>query len=517
MPPLLKQRYAQLISEREPFLTKGRASAELTIPALLPPQGHSNTTEYPTPYQSIGAQGVNNLASKLLLTLLPPNTSCFRLIITDFMLKKLEATARGEVEEGLAQIERSAMEDIEAKALRVPVFESLKQLLISGNALLYMAKTGVAKTLNLDQYVVRRDGMGTVLEIVTIEAVDKSMLPATIRDVIGTQDDACIYKNFDLYTGVFLSEDGQSYEVWQECEGIEVPKSRGVFKFDKLPFIPLRFSRVSGESYGRGFIEEYMGDLISLEDLTKSIVDGSSAAARLLFLVAPNSATKAGNLAKARNGDFVAGNAADVTTLQVNKAADFSVAERTIQRLEIRLSLVFLMNSAVQRNAERVTAEEIRYMAQELESALGGIYSLLSLELQLPLMRLILNDLQAKKRVPKLPKEVKPVIVTGIEALGRGQELGKMSTLMQYLAPLGADVIAKEINLDDYIKRVIASLGIDSLGLLKTAEQKDSEQAAAQQQAQQQMTEQTMAQMAQRAAPELTKQAGQPQPQPEEQ
>lgn len=511
MPPSLKQRYEQLFSDREPFLIKGRTAAELTIPSILPPRGHSNLTEYPTPYQSIGAQGVNNLSSKLLLTLLPPNTSCFRLTITDFTLKNLEAEARGEVEEGLAQIERAAMEDIEAKAVRVPVFEALKHLLIVGNALLYMEKSGATKIIPLEQYVVRRDGMGNILEIIILEAIDKSLLPTDVRERVGAEGDTSVYKNYDLYTGVFRSEDGKSFEVWQEVEGFEVPSGRGVYKADKLPFIPLRLMRISGENYGRSFVGEYMGDLISLEDLTKSIVDGASAAARILFLVAPNSATKSSNLAKAANGAFVAGSANDVTTLQLNKSADFSVAERTITRLETRLSLVFLMNSSVQRNAERVTAEEIKFMAQELESALGGVYSLLSLELQLPLMRLILNELQAQKRVPKLPKEVKPVIVTGIEALGRGQELGKLSTLLQYLAPLGADVIAKQINIGDYIKRVVSSLGIDALGLLKTEEQIAQEAQEAQQAQQQQLTDQTMAQMAQKATPELTKQAGQQQ------
>ncbi|WP_416142518.1 portal protein [Escherichia coli] len=47
-------------------------------------------------------------------------------------------------------------------------------------------------------------------------------------------------------------------------------------------------------------------------------------------------------------------------------------------------------NSAVQRTGERVTAEEIRYVASELEDTLGGVYSILSQELQLPLVRVLL-------------------------------------------------------------------------------------------------------------------------------
>ena len=80
------KRYTQLETDRTPFLARAREAAELTIPTLMPPDGHSGSTSYSTPYQSIGARGVNNLASKLLMTLLPPNSPFFRLTMDDFDL-----------------------------------------------------------------------------------------------------------------------------------------------------------------------------------------------------------------------------------------------------------------------------------------------------------------------------------------------------------------------------------------------------------------------------------------------
>ena len=53
------------------------------------------------------------------------------------------------------------------------------------------------------------------------------------------------------------------------------------------------------------------------------------------------------------------------------------------------------------------------------------------------------------------------------------------------LQPLGPDVIKKELNLDDYIDRLGASLGIDTQGLIKSPEQKQQEAQAKQQQMQQ--------------------------------
>ena len=97
------QRYEQLVSERETFLDRARECARLTIPTLMPESGHSQSSRFYTPYQGIGARGVNNLAAKLLLSLLPPNSPFFRLTIDDFTLEELtkQEGMRAKVEEGL--------------------------------------------------------------------------------------------------------------------------------------------------------------------------------------------------------------------------------------------------------------------------------------------------------------------------------------------------------------------------------------------------------------------------------
>jgi len=498
------KRYSQLESERDTFLERGREAAKLTIPTLLPDEGHSGSTIYATPYQGIGARGVNNLASKLLLALLPPNSPFFRLTIDDFDLQAIAGDNRGQVEEGLARIERAAMQEIESKAIRVPVFEALKLLIVTGNALVYMPKEGGMKVFRPDRYCIKRDAMGNLLEIITKESVSALMLPEEVRSIIPPSETPV--KNYDLYTHVKATAKG--FEVRQEVAGIEVPKSRGTFKKDNSPFIPLRFIRIDGEDYGRGFIEEYIGDLRSLEALTQAIVQGSAASAKVLFLVRPNGSTKSRDLARAPNGAFLNGDANDVSTLQVQKAGDFRVSLETMRMINDRLSAAFLLNSSVQRAAERVTAEEIRFMAQELETALGGVYSILSQEFQLPLINLLLETLTKQGKMPRMPKDsVKPTVVTGIEALGRGQDLNKLATFLQYLQPLGTEVIASEMNIGDYIDRLAASLGIDTSGLIKSPEQKAQEQMMAQQMQQQQMLEQGAMGMAQSAAPQLAKAA----------
>ncbi len=488
--------YEQMASDRDSFLSRARNCAELTIPTLMPPEGHTGSTQYVTPYQSVGARGVNNLASKLLMTLLPPNQSFFRLTIDDFDLTELGGDARGKAEEALARIERSATQEVESKAIRVPTFEALKQLIVSGNVLVHMPPKSGMKVFRLDRYVIQRDTMGNILKIIVKESIAYDALPKEVLEALMENPEYQVdtnKKECDIYTCV--KRVGKKFEVHQEVHDIIIPSTKGSYTEDKLPWMALRFIAVDGNNYGRSFCEEIVGDLKSLEALTKAIVEGSAASSKLLFLVRPNGTTKMRSIADAPNGGIISGDANDVTTLQANKFNDFRVAQETMQKITERLSFAFLLNSSVQRQAERVTAEEVRYMAQELETALGGIYSVLSQEFQVPLVNLLLGKMQKEGKMPKFPKDtLKPQIVTGLEALGRGQDLNKLSQFLQMLQPLGNEVIASELNIGDYLDRLGASLGIDTQGLVKSDEQKQQEA----QQQQEMMQQQQMMQMAEK-------------------
>ena len=498
------QQYSTMTTSRESFLKRAREASKLTIPTLIPESGHTYTSDYPTPYQSIGARGVNNLASKMLMALLPPNSPFFRLIIDDFDLANLIGEdKRGPVEEGLAKIERAALHEIEAEAMRVPIYEALKHLIVGGNALLHLPNKGVMRVFHLDSYTVKRDVQGNIIKIIVKETLSAKTLPVDLQKYVDiTAEDS--FKTYDLFT--CIKREAKRYEIYQEIQGNPIEESFGQYPLDQLPWIPLRFNRIDNEDYGRGFVEEYIGDLKSVEGLSQAIVEGSAAAAKVLFLVKPNGTTKLRTLAESPNGAIVAGDANDVSTLQLNKSTDFRVANEMLQYLTNRLQFAFLMNSSVERQAERVTAEEIRYKAQELEMALGGVYSVLSQELQVPLVKLLLARLTKQGKMPKFPKNtVKPEIVTGVEALGRGQDLNKLATFLQYLQPLGQQIIAQEMNIGDYIDRLGASLGIDTSGLIKTSEEKQMEKQMIEQQRQQMMQQQMMQDVVKGSAPPLAK------------
>ena len=480
--------YSKLEGKRYQYVDRARQCSKLTLPYIMPDEGFGAHSRLETPFQGIGARGVNNLASKLLLALLPPNAPFFRLNVDAKGLADEGAPAElvTEIETALQQVEESVMDEISRETYRTALHEALKHLIVSGNALVYLPEEGGMRVFHLDRFCVERDPMGNILYICTKEELSHMSLSPEMKQLAGAEGGEGADDVVHLYTAVCRKENG--WQVWQEINGNKIPDSEGLYALDKNPFIPLRFSRIDGEDYGRGYVEEYLGDLQSLESLQRSLVEGSAAAAKVLFLVNPNGTTRAKTLAESPNGAIAQGNAADVSVLQLNKFNDFRIVQEAIVKIEERLGHAFLLTSGVVRNAERVTAEEIRMLGQELETAIGGLYSLLSVELQMPLVNRLMAVMNKKRKLPKLPKDiVNPVIITGVEALGRGHDLQKLDLFLAGAAQVvGPEAVAQYLSVGEYFKRRATSLGIKTAGLVKSDEQMAQE---AQQAQMMQMTE----------------------------
>jgi hypothetical protein len=123
-------------------------------------------------------------------------------------------------------------------------------------------------------------------------------------------------------------------------------------------------------------------------------------------------------------------------------------------------------------------------LSQELEAALGGLYSILSQEFQLPLVTRLMDRMSKKGRLPKLPKDiVKPTVVTGVEALGRGNDLNRLDMFLAGANQVvGPEAVAQYVNVGDYFKRRATALGIETEGLIKSDEELQQQMQQAQQQ-----------------------------------
>ena len=508
------QRYDDLAQDRDYYLSRGRACARLTIPYLIPTTSEPvpDTKEsYPVPWNGIGARGVLNLASRMLLGLLPPTQQFFRFSLDEAELARqgVSPEEKSNFETVLSQIERQVLREIEASNDRVVFHEALLHLIVGGNALLHIAPEGL-RCFHLNRYVCQRDPMGNPLEVIICEQLAVETLPERIQEMVRAKDDddditsgliddvvnpVPRRDNGDtvrIYTYIKWERNGQGKEgivKWhQEVNNKVIPGSEFSRPESVSPWLPLTMIRADGQQYGISYVETAaLADLQTVEALCQAIAEGSLASSKILFLVKPSGVTKAANLANSPNGAFVTGDPNDVMALQVQKSTDLQVAMQGKTQIEARLSQAFMLADV--RDSERTTAEEVRLTALQIENSLGSIYSVLQTTFQVPYVARKLDILQREKKVPKLPNDlVKPVMTVGLAAVGRGNDLEQLvrftTTLGQTMGPEGLATYVKPTEL---IKRLAYSMGIDTLGLIKSEEELMQEQQAAQQQAQQQM------------------------------
>jgi len=517
-----KQRYDVLQGDRSQFLDKAWEASMLTLPYLIRREEDydKGTRILPTPWQSVGAKGVVTLASKLMLALLPPQTTFFKLQVDESKVPpemyESRPGVKTEMEQSFAKIERTIMESIAASDDRVVVHQALKHLVVGGNALIFMNKDQL-KMYPLNRYVVCRDGNGNVTEIVTKEKVAKKLiekfLPKEIQDKTDQRvgdDKSSDYKGEEVEIYTHVKRQGSKVVWYQEVYGKIIPTSYGKAPLDQNPWLPLRFNTVDGEAYGRGRVEEFLGDLKSLEALSQALVEGAAAAAKVIFTVSPSSTTKPAVLAKAGNGAIVQGRPDDIGVVQVGKTADFRTALEQSNIFEKRLSEAFLVMNV--RDSERTTAEEVRMTQSELEKQLGGLFSLLTVEFLVPYLNRKLATMQRSGSIPKIPSDlVKPTIIAGVNAVGRGQDTETLTQFLQTLAQtMGPESIQTYINPEELVKRLATAQGIDTLNLVKSPEEVQGQQQQQQQQAAQSEQDLAMAKQAsQFQANEIKANAGQ--------
>lgn len=450
---LLKREFSAKSAEREDVITRCEQYAGWTLPIVFPDADVVETDEMQHDYQSVGAQAVTNLANKIMMTLFQPSKPFFRTQLSDEQRAEVaaeEQLSSAQIDAALAQTEREGMKELDKMHIRVSMNSVIPQLIITGNSLLHTPENKPAQVYSLRDYVMSRNLSGEptktiVREEITVSGLDEEL--EALATVHGYHENDKV----SLYTGIQKVGE-ERYVVWQELEDIcYCHKQIGVYSKDTLPWIPLTWNLTRGKDYGTGLVENYAGDFHTLSTLAETSRDYAIVITDIKNLVDPTGMTDVREITEAPSGAYVHGREGDiyVHTPQVANAADF--LDTRFDKVARRIGAAFLLNTAVTRDAERVTAAEIRMQAQELEGSLGGVYTRLATELQLPLAKRLL------RKVDKTFTVVEPVIVTGFESLSRNSELDNFRAFMQDLIIL-ADV-PEEVRDRMKFGDVIATLG----------------------------------------------------------
>lgn len=422
--------WAECHGKRSGMLTRIERYATLTIRKVCYPDNFDVVnTDDSHDYQSVGAQAVNHLCNKLMLAMFAPSRPFAKLKPG----KRAAATAQRmrmtevQVNDILAKGERDAVAELDNRGQRPKLFQVMRHLVVAGNCLLILDRKGM-RVIGIKNYIVKRNIWGEVMHIVIRERLNFDELDKDIVALYRKQYQDNTQVNF--YKWIKREENG-SYSMTQWLDEKRLPKQyNGRWPADRLPYVALTWDLADESDYGTGLVEEYVGDFESLSVLAESVVDGGVLGTEFRWMVNPTGQTSVDDLNNSENGDALPGLPTDVAPTQGGNPQAISTADAISDKFEKRIARGFLMGSAVIRDAERVTTEEVRLTANELETAYGSVYSSLAGSLQQPVARWLFDaiELDIKKADFDL------AIITGLDALSRGGDLDNFRLAMGDMA-----------------------------------------------------------------------------------
>ena len=237
--------YDSLTGRRQAVEDMARKMAELTLPFSFPPLGYIEGDDLPGNNQSIGAQCVNTLVSKLADVAFPPGHPCLRLLPEETDIQQAVTEDPEQWANTMLAMMRLALTHTTAFytiGMRSGYIEYIRQLLVAGNCLWKHLKWRSPTWHRMDSYVVQRSTTGLQLAIVhkvcvSIAGLDddtKAFIEERMQATVeGDKPESAKSKweqEVDIYCAqMFIppssgdDETEGSFRYWEEYKGEYIP------------------------------------------------------------------------------------------------------------------------------------------------------------------------------------------------------------------------------------------------------------------------------------------------------
>lgn len=486
-----RELWESMTRDRSGMMSRKERQAEVTIPSTLPEDNYSVKNDSLTNgASSLGAQGATNIVNKLMLAMFAPGVSFMKLELAakekaKFM-EQLQLKDDSLLTDVLAEGEREALRVLEQSGSRPALYEGLSALVCVGDVLMDLSDPKIISFISLRDYAVERNRKGVVLRICFRECTRVDDLDdeaqREYRTAVPTckpRDKVTVYTTVKLVRGMYRSS------VWVEDVALSTRHS-GKWKAENLPYRALTWRLPLGQDYGVSLAEDYSNDLGTHDIVSEALADGSVLAAQFRWACNPGGITQPEDVENGPNGGVIPADPNDLKLIFANIGAQLQAVASVEETYARRLGRGFLMNTSVTRQAERVTAEEMRIQAMELEQSLGGVYSRLAIDMQGPISRWQLRAADINIRGTK----IQPTIITGLDALSRSAELQRMMGFLSDVAQLAE--IPQEtrmmLNEEPIISDMAAGRGVNRSKYVASVDEinqrrQDAAQAEANQQA----------------------------------
>jgi hypothetical protein len=497
----IRSTFDQHDADRQESLDRARLCAALSKPHILPPEGWDDGELLPQTFSALATRGITNLEGRLLLALFPPGMPFFKLRaasrfkydpdVDPEMLQAFEDRLRIHELVIMSRLERDEAKggtNARRAGFRSRMRTAISQLLVTGDVLIQMTDEYQIRVHRRDNYVVNRDTGGDVRFMITREHIDPLTLTEEQMMLAGINAEEAAAKPTtdrmeELYTRIMWQPISKAWVIEQEINRKIIVTSEEKF----TPYFPVPYQLPPTAHYGRGIIEDNLGDVRALNELTERLLDFAAMSSKFMFVTDYSSQVRPQDLAlptgSVIQGRVQGGQVSDVALLKNDKQGDFNVVQTVRSQIASDISKVMMMEAEQLPTYERASRLHVERVAMELEGALGGVYAPIADSLQIPLIERLQYQLTRDGSLPSLPDDsVEVEAVTGISALSREGDQQKLLQLLQTVANMGPDMLGR-IDRGVLLDVLVRHSGIYEPGLVKTEEQVQQEQAAMQQQA----------------------------------
>lgn len=422
------------------IVEKSRLYAKFTLPSLLRVSEdmlNQDDQEVTRDYQSVGALLVNSLAPKIT-ELLFPSTRPFVSLSYNDPESELDSDEVAEVSGAMIKLQDAVAESLRENSSVSTLTTLIKHLIVYGNPVLYRdAKEDTHRIYPVDTASMRRDGRGKVIDCIIKERVAQIVLPDTVRSMYGHDNEDTTERY--LYTRIRYTLNAAGvggYTITQVVQDFpDYIIGSAYYPEGTCPYVFPVWQLREGDHYARGMIEDYSPEFARLSMVSESSALYMQEALKVLHLVQGGGAA-VDDVMNAECGEAIpdpSSSGGGVRGYEVGDYQKVLQARDEVAAIVQRLSAAFMYSANV-RDAERVTAAEIKQVAQEVERSLGGPYASLAKTLQIPLAKLHLSELNPAM-LPALVQDVLQIkVIAGVDALGRSAKATQLLQALQETA-----------------------------------------------------------------------------------
>lgn len=504
----LEERYQTYDNAREQVIDRARDHASYTLPRLMESGWGSEIPgledhDIVELFWHKPGQNSTQLANKLTNAIFPANGAPFFEFESSSQLRELYESQQiteeewEELDRLRVNFENDLHSDLQSSNFRSQLFMSILKVIIMPNDLIYMDDDYEFRSYRIDQFVIRRDIKGKIVEYMTRDWVEADLLDEKLSS-ISKKGSTQAYERYEpLYTQIKWDKKSKVWKVKREFR--DTIYDTGEYKENESPYFCIQWNLSTGEDYGTSLVEQVFGLIRSGETTAKALVEGLMAGAQGYMGVSPTGVTDIESLVDRANWSWVSARQEDVFAIQPNTSPSVVTANEALRIMEEDLDEAFFTNASARLTGERVTAYQVDSLKSEQDEALGGMLTHMAQQVQRPVIQRLIAIRKKNKKVPeafmKLVDEgaFKLKIKTGLDALGRQLDTLRLQAVGQTLGELAQvwPEIAEKLNGHNFAEDYIKNSGLDVERYSKPlATIQQERQAAAQQRAAQQAEDQ---------------------------